>query len=932
MTIFYRFRALLRWLFRRDELERALDTDLEDYIERSAAEKMRAGMNEAEAQRAARIELGGVEQTKENVRVALSFAAIDNTLADLGYALRTLSRQKTFTAVAALTLALGIGVNVAIFSLAEQILLRPLPVPEPERLVNLTDPEAAAKSVVRMDPRFFPTFGGSTEGGGNDTRFSYPMFRDLERAQEPFVGLAAYNFDEAKISINERTRPATLVYVSGSYFSVLGLAPALGRLLGPDDDRVDGQAESVVLSYAYWQSEFGGDAGVLGRTLSVNQVPLTIVGVAPRGFHGAAVGARPSVFVPITIPSGVTVAFAAGLATPNHTRRDHYWVRLFGRLARGVTREQATAAMNTLYHSILSEVEVPLLSGADEQQREAFRSRPLELVPGARGQTASRLLDPARSSLELLLAVSGGVLLLCCANVAGLVLLRATARSGELAVRASLGATRVRLASLQLAESLVLALPAAILSLPVAWVVLRGASQVPGIAAAAPDVSVSVTAAFVGIGIAVASALAVGLVPVRGATRTEPAKALQAYSARQTTAKGVARFRAALATVQVALSMALLAMTGVFAQSLANIARLDLGADIDSVVMFEIGRRDGIILPGQGLDVATAGRLEEALAAIPGVSSATSSLSPLLALQGSTFNNVTVQGVEAEPLRASGDMIGPNFFAMLGTELLAGREFNATEFASLDALPVVVNRRLAEHFGLAPDAMIGRRIDTGARRFGTGASVTYEIVGVIGDLRLSGKVTEDIQPQVFFPTAIRDTFYVRGALPPEALLNAVRETVDRVEPTMSVWNLQTMEQQFRTNIATERFFAGTSTAFALLATALAALGLYGVLAFSVAQRSREIGLRVALGAPSGRIRGMVLRQVAVMAVIGIVVGATAAVLLGRAAKSLLFGVEAGDPLMLTAAVVVLAVVTLGAAYLPARRASHVDPMSVLRYE
>jgi predicted permease len=455
---------------------------------------------------------------------------------------------------------------------------------------------------------------------------------------------------------------------------------------------------------------------------------------------------------------------------------------------------------------------------------------------------------------------------------------------------------------------------------------------VPGISAAAPDVSLSSAAAFIGIGIAVAAALGVGLVPVRGVTRTEPAKALRAYGARQTTTKGVARFRAALATVQVALSMALLAMTGVFAQSLANIARLDLGADIDSVVMFEMGRRDGISLPGKGVGLGTAGRLEEALAAIPGVSSTASSLSPLLSLQKGNFT-VTVEGVEAEPLQASGDRIGPNFFGMFGTELLAGREFNATDGASAATQQrVIVNRRLAERFGLAPDAMIGRRIDPGARRMDTGAAVLYEIVGVIGDLRLSGKVTEDIQPQVFFPTPIRDTFYVRGALPPEALLNAVRETVARVEPTMPVWNLQTMDHQFRANIATERFFAGTSTAFAVLATTLAALGLYGVLAFSVAQRSREIGLRVALGAPTGRIRGMVLRQVTGMAAVGIVLGAAAAALLGRAAQSLLFGVEAGDPLMLSAAAVLLAAVTLGAAYIPARRASRVDPMSVLRYE
>ena len=926
MTILYRLSALVRWLFRRDDFERALDTDLNDYIERSAAEKMRAGMTETEARRAARIEVGGVEQTKESVRARLSFAVIDNALADIGYALRTLSRQKTFTLVSVLTLALGIGVNVAILSLSQQVLLRPLPVPEPDRLVNLVDPVTQPRYAGIMARGLLVSVHVS-DSGGADTTFSYPMFRDLEREQEPFVGLAAHTYDEGRLSTGEGMRPTTLAFVSGSYFPVLGLTPALGRLLGTQDDRVDGQAESVVLSYTYWQTEFGGDPDVLGRTLTVNDVPLTIVGVAPRDFHGMAVSARPSVFVPVTMSGGGT-GLAAAVSTPNHTRRDHYWAHLFARLKPGVTREGAAAAMNTLYRAILSEVEAPRLlpftaDRVDEQQREAFRTRPLALEPGARGQTAKEILDPARKSLGLLSILSGVVLLLCCANVAGLILLRATTRSGEIAVRASLGATRARLASLQLAESLVLALPAAVLSLPVAWVASRGARLVPGIHTAAPDVSLSTAAALVAVGVAVLSALAVGLLPIRSLIRTKPGNALQAHGARHTTTKGVARFRAALATAQVALSMALLATMAVFAQSLANITRLEIGADLESVVMFQTGRRDGMVIT---TDPTLVPRLGEALQAIPGVSSASSSTSPLLSIDRMSYN-VTVDGEEAEALSVSSNHVSPNFFRTFGTELLAGRDFTDADSASFsfNGAAVVVNHRFAERFGLTPDEVIGRRISIGG-----GSS--FVVVGVIGDLRFSGKVTDEIAPQVFFSSIIRRAFYVRSARPPEDLFNAIREAVARVDPTLPVWNLQTMGDQLRANTVLERFFAGMSTAFAMLATALAALGLYGVLAYSVAQRSREIGLRVALGAPAGRIRGMVLKQVTRMAVTGIVLGAAAAVVLGRAAQSLLFGVEAGDPLMLAAAAVLLAAVTLGAAYIPARRASHVDPTSVLRYE
>jgi len=843
-------------------------------------------------------------------------------VADIRYGARAVFSRPTFAAVIMLTLALGIGVNVAIFSLAERVLLQPLPVPEPDRLVNLTDPETGPRFFGRMSSLFPQVLGSAS--GGEDTVFSYPMFRDLEREQEPFVGLAAHTFYEGRISTGELTRPATLAFVSGSYFPVLGLTPALGRLLGPEDDRADGQAESVVLSHAYWQSEFGGDPGVLGQRLTVDGVLLTIVGVAPRGFHGTAVSARPSVFVPITISLSADVPgpFAAALM-PNHGRRDFYWTHLFARLEPGVTREAAAAAMNPLYRAILSEVEEPLLTDVDEQQREAFRARSLVLEPGARGQTHSRILDPARDSLELLFAVSGMVLLLCCANVAGLMLLRAATRGGEIAVRTSLGATRGRIASLQLAESLVLALPAALLSLPVASLTLRGASRVPGIAEAAPDLSLSVTAALLAIGVGVASALAVGLAPVRGLSRTEPVKALQAHSARQTTGKRVARFRAALATVQVALSMALLATMGVFAQSLTNIARLDLGLDIDSVVMFSTANPDGISI---NTDPGFVPRLTEALEAIPAVSSVTSSSTPLLSLEESVAV-VTVEGVDTDGLRVSSSGVSPSLFGAFGIELLAGRGFNDTDGWE----SVIVSRRFAERFGFAPDLMIGRGIDIGARNIDTGAPVMSEVVGVVADVR-SGKVTDEIEPQLFLVNRGGGTFYVRGSQSPEALMNAVRETSARVDPTRPLWNLRTMEQQFRENIAIERFVAGTSTAFAVLATALAALGLYGVLAYSVAQRSREIGLRFALGAPADRIRGMVLRQVAGIAAIGIVLGAVAASVVGRAAQSLLFGIEAGDPLVLAAGAVVLTAVTLGAAYVPARRASHVDPMTVLRHE
>jgi len=842
---------------------------------------------------------------------------VSNLWGNLRYTARSLSRTPGFTTAAILTLALGVGVNVALFSLFQQILMRPLPVAEPERLVNLTDPGPDPNRRVSR----------ASIAGETDTIFSYPMFRDLERAQQAFVGIAAHRIFDGSLSTGEQARLDSGLFVSGRYFPVLGLQPALGRLLGPQDDRVDGQADSVVLSHAYWQNQFGGDHDVLGRTLIVNGTPLTVVGVAPPGFHGTSVGARASVFVPITVRG----ALGPG-SLPNHEDRSAHWVHLFARLRPGLTREEAAAAINPLYRSILNEMEAPLLTDAEEQELAAFRTKSLALEPGAHGQ--SLLLLPARERLKLLLAVSGAVLLLCCANVAGLLLIRGSARTGEMAVRASMGATRGRLVSLLLAESLALALPAALLSLPVAWWTLRGiASIVPGIPTdaglvapnAAFDVSLSAGAALVAIGVAVISALAFGIFPTRELMRTDPAKTLQAHGTRQTSAKGVTRFRTTLATVQVALSMALLAITGVFAQSLANIARIDLGLDADSVVMFSISPQASGYAPdatGMLFD-----RLEQDLAAIPGVTSVGSATFGLLG--GGTFRarGFAVEGVQIEeevPL----NFVSPGYFRTLGIGLLSGRDFGDADAAGAPEV-TIVNQRFAERLGLDGD-IIGRTIS------GAGAG---EIVGLVANAK-AGNVTDEIGPQMFLPRRQSPiasafgsaTFYVRGARPPEDLMNAIRATAARVDPIVPIANLRTMEQQVHENLATERFVARSSAAFAVLATLLAGLGLYGVLAYSVRLRSRELALRVALGATAGRIRGTVLRQVATMALAGIALGVGAALWLGGLARGLLIGVEIGDPLVLAGAAALLAVVMLGAAYVPTRRASLIDPMIALRYE
>jgi predicted permease len=904
----------VRALSNRGAVDAELDDEVRDYFERARADLISQGLTPDEAARVARLELGDLDKARDALRSYGWEKHVDATLGDFRHALRRLRKNPSFSAVVVATLAVGVGVNVALFSLFQQILLRPLPVAEPERLVNLVDPGP--------DLGFFgsDSGGGLTYGGvaGNsDHVFSYPMFRDLERQPGPFAGIAAHRLFDASLSIGETARRDTGFFVSGSYFSVLGLRPALGRLLGSEDDRVDGQAESVVLSYAYWQRELASDPNVLGRKLTVNGAPLTIVGVAPRGFHGTTVGARASVFVPITL-RGVGTAFSV----PNHDNRGFYWVYLFARLPPGMQLETAADAINPPYQAILNEIDAPLITRGEAEAVEEFRRKPLVLEPGARGQSA--LLRPIGAQLEMLFAVGGVILLLCCANVAGLMLIRASTRTGEMAVRASMGASRGRLASLLLAESLLLVLPAALLSLPIALLVLRGiASGVPGLPSAAFEVELSAAAAVVAIAAAVFSAAAFGLFPARGLVRTEPARTLHAFGVRQTSGKRVTRFRATLATVQVALSMALLALTGVFARSLANIAAVDLGLDVDSVVMFSLSPEASGYEPAASAELFD--RLENDLAAVPGVASAASAQVALLA-GGGMHTGAGVEGRDERGVGVSLNTVSGDFFRTFDVRLLAGREFSTSD--SDGSPPVaIINQRLAERLGFG-GVVIGQRIRV--------MGAAHDVVGLVPDVR-NDNVTDDVQPQVFLSrrqstTLGTATFYVRGARPSRDLMSAVREAAARAAPDVPITDLRSMEQQIRENLATERFVAGAATAFAVLATALAALGLYGVLAYSVAQRSREIALRFALGAPAARIRAMVLRQVGAMALLGVALGVVAALLLGRTARGLLFGVEAADPLALLGASVLLGAVIVAAAYLPARRATRVDPVVALRYE
>jgi putative ABC transport system permease protein len=830
----------------------------------------------------------------------------------LRHALRTLFKTPFVTGVAIVSLALGIGANAAIFSLFNQMLLRPMPVAAPEQLVNLAAP----------GPK--PGSQSCNQAGDCDTTFSYPMYRDLERVQTVFNGIAAHRLFGANLASRGQTQSGDGVLVSGSYFPVLGIRPALGRLLDPNDDRAVGESRVVVLSHAFWQSKFDASPAVLNETLIVNGQSLTIVGVAPRGFDGTTLGAKPEVFVPITLRGLMNPGFE-GFAN-----RRSYWAYVFGRLRPDVSIEKARAEMNVKYRAIINDVEAALQTGMSEQTLARFRTKELLIEPGAMGQ--SSVHNDAREPLTLLLGVTALVLLIACANIANLLLARAAARAGEMAIRLSIGASRWRLIAQLLTESVLLALFGGIAGVLVASWTLRGiAAMLPPEPAATIQVQLDTTVLLFAAAVTIATGLLFGIFPALHSSRPDLQTIMKGQAGQPSGARAAARFRTSLATAQIALSMALLVAAGLFTRSLMNVTRVDLGLKIDNLLTFGISPELNAYTPERSRQLFE--RLEQEVAALPGVTAVTASLVPAIA--GSNWgSSVSVQGFQAGPdtdTSSRFNQVGPGYFRAMGIPLIAGREFTPAD-AGKSPQVAIVNETFAKKFNLGRDT-VGKFMsdDTGPN-----TKLDTEIVGLVKDAKYS-EVKGEIPPLFFVPYRQSTrlgfiNFYVRTSQDPEASFAAIRKTVASLDPNLPIEDLKTMSQQVSENVFLDRFISTLSAAFAILATLLAAVGLYGVLAYTVAQRTREIGLRMALGAAPGRVRLMLLKQVGLMTVIGGAIGLTAAWFLGRLAESQLYQLQGRDPLTLAASAVVLTIVALAAGFIPAHRASQVDPMWALRYE
>ena len=830
----------------------------------------------------------------------------------LKYALRTLFKTPFVTAIAILSLALGIGANAAIFSCFNQMLLEALPVPRPGELVNLAAP----------GPK--PGSQSCGQAGDCDAVFSYPMFRDLQKVQTSFTGIAAHLLFGANLWFEGQTTDAQGLMVSGNYFQVLQVRPALGRLFDSGDDRLVGEAPVAVLGYDYWSSKFGADPNILDKTIIVNGQTLTIVGVAARGFDGTTLGARPSVYVPITLRGTMNRGYRAW------SNRTNYALYLFARLRPGVTIDTARAALNAQYHAIVDDVEAPLQKGMSDTTLAKFRNKPVLVEPGGLGQ--SSVHKEASTPLYLLLGVTGFVLLIACANIANLLLARSAARASEMAVRLSIGASRARLVGQLLTESLLLALFGGIAGLLVArWTLALILSLMPAEAAATLALSLSGRAIAFAAAVTVGTGLLFGLFPALHSTRPDLVSTLKGQAGQPSGAKGAARFRLALATSQIALSMLLLAASGFFVKSLLNVSRVDLGIKIDNVLTFRLSPiRSGYTEARTNLFFQ---RLEGELRSLPGVTAVTVSTVPILS--GSNWgNDVAVQGFEAGPDTDSNsrfDEVGAGYFSAMGIPMMSGRDFTEADADGAQKV-AVVNEEFARKFGLGRDA-VGKMMGSGS---GYRSKLDTLIIGVAQNAKYSE--VKNRVPPVFFRPYRQDaqlgtaSFYVRTGGDPAQAGPAVTAVVKRLDPNLPVEDLKTLPQQVRDNTFLDRMMTTLSTLFAGLATLLAAVGLYGVLAYTVSQRTREIGLRMALGAAPGRVRAMVLRQVAWMTLVGGTIGLAGAVGVGYSAGAILFELKAWDPAVLAVSAVLLAAVALAAGFVPARRASLIDPMRALRYE
>ena len=831
-------------------------------------------------------------------------------LQDVRYALRQMRKSPGFTLVAVLTLALGIGANTGIFTLVNAVLLKSLPVPDPEQLF-----------LVRMSDRL-----------AENTRFSYPQFRDMRAALPQAASVAAMTWP-SDFYANFGNRQPEMVrgqLVSGNYFQTIETYPALGRLLTVDDDRTVGGSPVAVISYGCWQRRFGQDRNLIGRKIIVNGMPLEIVGVAAPGFFGAKAGTAPEFWLPTMMQSAVHYAQhysqteAAEFDKPWIAQQDISWLQLIVRVKSPQALPQADAALNQLFRQ---DFERAVLKLTDPQERRAFLRTRLELEPGGRGLPSLR--RSFSQSLTVLMGTVGLVLLIACANLANLLLARAAVREREIAVRLSLGATRARLVRQLLTECVLMSGFGAVLGVGVAYwcsaVLPKWASSgaTPISLNLAPDARVL----FFSTAVALLTGFLFGLAPAVQGTRVEPARALKA-SARGFAGSGRGwSLKQTLVASQVALSLVLLVGAGLFLRTLRNFSELDPGFDRDHILTVWLDTH----MAGYKQEQLSAlyERLIERVEAIPGVRSA-SLASCGLAIGCGDSSAIYLPGIphtngetDAQERRVS-----HHFFDTVGIPLVEGRDFATTDNEKTLAV-TIVNQTFVREF-LKDKNPIGQYFG-----YDTANDHRFQIVGVVKDARVND-IRESAPPMIYHSIAQDaidvESLDVRTFADPSRLISQVRQAVRSVDPNLPIGGIATLAEQVSSNLAQQRLIARLTTIFGVLALGLACLGLYGVMSYTVARRTSELGIRLALGSTRWSALWVVLRESFIVIGAGILVGACLSLAGTRLVSSMLFGLSPHDPLTLAAAAMLLLLVSVASGLLPAWRAAQVDPMAALRHE
>ena len=832
-------------------------------------------------------------------------------LQDVRYGLRMLAKNPGFTCIAILTLALGIGANTAIFSLLNQVLLRRLPVRNPEELVVLKSPG--------------PKRGHVWSDGDDSEVFSYPLYKGLAKNGTVFDGvIARYEF-AAGIASRGQTDRGSGELVTGNYFQVLGVRSALGRVLSPADDDVQGAHPVLVLSHAYWGRHFGGDAGVLNQTILVNNTEMTIVGVAQAGFSGIQVGQTPDIFVPMTMKGQMT-PIRNGLDDWNDS-----FLAVLARLKPGVSVAKAQAGINADYPGLLEQQAATLKLRAGGKDEKEFLSKKIVLAPGAQGRTtAQRDSGPALKALFAMVAL---VLLIACTNVANLLLAKAAARQREFAIRSALGATPARMMRQLLVESFLCALGGGVLGLILGVWIMNILTQAVVSEAGVKGITAQVDGSVLGFaaGATLLSAVLFGLVPAWRATRTGVSQMMKDQGSTTSAGPGHVRFRKFLVAGQVAFTLLLLTGGALFSRTLWNLRNQNLGLKTENLITFSIA--PDLSGYNEARTVALVDRLRERVGGLPGVLGAASS--QIAVLTGTDMGrNITVEGrqnLDTDDMHVNFDAVSPNYFSTMRIPLVSGREFNVGDTATSTKV-AIINEAMAKAFFHNRDP-IGVHFAMGS---GNDAKPDIQIVGVVKDTKESHVRDPErpffYQPYSQFGKLYGMSFYVRSQQDPLLMANTLRETVRGADANLPVYDLKTVQRVVDEDLFAERVVAGLSAAFGGLAALLAALGIYGVLAYLVVQRTREIGIRVALGAEAGHVRGLVFKEVGWMLLGGAVVGLPLAYALARLSESLLYGVHAGDVPVYAASLGIICLVAVAACYIPSRRATRIDPIVALRYE